>query len=817
MFKPSKFRNAVFKLGDPIQIQQPGDLVISCGDWIYYRHSQTIHCKQDLTSQQEWSISHNVQLMDTSNDRLVTADQASVSLWTETQPQVLFSAPGIESIACNPAVDVISLSLADTIQTFDLQTGQPVFTLAHPEKVENMSWKHDGQYQVTVSKDNRLRVFDIRSQDALQSTVCHTGIKPSRCQWLGASDTILTTGFSKTRDREVALWDLRQFDKPIKLQRLDTNVGVLEPLYDVDTNLVYICGRGDTSVKWLDAQTLEMSQMPFVHKSTFNAFTLVPKHKMDVIKCEISRLLLIPNNSNQILQLSNFVPRRQYLDFQSDLFPDTYCGFGMTVEEYRSGKNTLPLKKSLDPTVSSSATQSVNPSSVSANLPVAVNPPTADTHHHVESREETKEEKEQERKVSEKLAKLNLPKHSPYRHVLGQSHIKYDSMQGQSSNVNVDSHGFDCNAKYFAFFLQGSGGRVGIWPVDKTGRFPPRINCIMSPSDVNDFKLSPFDLNQLALVCEDGKLHIYEITSLDQDINEPKISINAHNGRITLVQYHPSVRDLVATTSAELGEPTVKLWNLKSKSVLTTIALKEKIVSMQLIGNRVILLDKSNVSIYSTDGKLIKSVLAHEGRGVRVLVCGQYIVTVGFSKGSQRELLLFSPTLEQLSQLSLDNAPSVLIPYYDPDTNLLVLSGKGESQMHFYELDQQFVHLNRHQFPQYPTQAVSFLPKKYCDVNKIEILRGFRLCPNHVETLSVVVPRLKTEFFQDDIYNPTLDTEKPSLEIDQFLKGEKPHFHFVDLDNGKPKLSEQVVVVKKQERPKIEKQVSESDQKQAVF
>lgn len=69
----------------------------------------------------------------------------------------------------------------------------------------------------------------------------HAGPKCSRHVWL-RNDQIFTAGFSKTRDREYALWDATS-GKALKTQRLDTNTGVLMPVADVERSIVYLAGR----------------------------------------------------------------------------------------------------------------------------------------------------------------------------------------------------------------------------------------------------------------------------------------------------------------------------------------------------------------------------------------------------------------------------------------------------------------------------------------------------------------------------------------------------------------------------------------------
>ena len=68
-------------------------------------------------------------------------------------------------------------------------------------------------------------------------------MKPSGVVWCGVTDTLFTTGFSKMRDREYALWDVRSLGKALFMEKLDTSQGLLSPLYDADTNMVYLAGK----------------------------------------------------------------------------------------------------------------------------------------------------------------------------------------------------------------------------------------------------------------------------------------------------------------------------------------------------------------------------------------------------------------------------------------------------------------------------------------------------------------------------------------------------------------------------------------------
>ena len=153
---------------------------------------------------------------------------------------------------------------------------------------------------------------------------------------------------------------------------------------------------------------------------------------------------------------------------------------------------------------------------------------------------------------------------------------------------------------------------------------------------------------------------------------------------------------------------------------------------------------------------------------------------------SRREIKTFDKVLNLIAHIALDNSSAILCPIYDPDTNLVIVYGKGETSCSFYEVRQGHLeYLNRHTFGLTPSYSLGFLPKQYCNADDIEILAGFRLCATFIEKISIKVPRLKKEFFQDDIFKPTLDVETPCLSIKAWFNNQEPAFRFIDLNKSK--------------------------------
>ena len=112
------------------------------------------------------------------------------------------------------------------VKFWDITTGQDVLTLnGHTEIIQSFSFNQSGSLLVTTCKDKIVRVYDIRSNKIVHETSGHQGIKGSRVVWLGGLDKVLTTGYSKTSDRQVYIWDTKNMSQPLKQENVDTASG----------------------------------------------------------------------------------------------------------------------------------------------------------------------------------------------------------------------------------------------------------------------------------------------------------------------------------------------------------------------------------------------------------------------------------------------------------------------------------------------------------------------------------------------------------------------------------------------------------------
>ena len=94
---------------------------------------------------------------------------------------------------------------------------------------------------LSTCKDKKLRLFDPRASAAAVTVAdSHSGIKGSRVAWMGALDRIVTTGFSRTSERQVYVWDSRELTKgPIKTITIDQSSGTLMPFWNAGNKSVW--------------------------------------------------------------------------------------------------------------------------------------------------------------------------------------------------------------------------------------------------------------------------------------------------------------------------------------------------------------------------------------------------------------------------------------------------------------------------------------------------------------------------------------------------------------------------------------------------
>jgi len=127
----------------------------------------------------------------------------------------------------------------------------------------------------------------------------------------------------------------------------------------------------------------------------------------------------------------------------------------------------------------------------------------------------------------------------------------------------------------------------------------------------------------------------------------------------------------------------------------------------------------------------------------------------------------------------------VLMPFFDEDTNLLFLAGKGDGNIRFYEIvnDEPWQFYLGEYRSTTPCRGMAMLPKRICDVMKCEVTRMLKLGTNNVEPLPMIIPR-KSDLFQADLFPPGR-AGKPSMNATEFFGGKSAKPTLMELDPKK--------------------------------
>ncbi|CAH2052601.1 unnamed protein product, partial [Iphiclides podalirius] len=235
------------------------------------------------------------------------------------------------------------------IAIWNVGTGEVLINLdCHPDLIYSACWNWTGSKLLTTCRDKKIRIIDPRKGEVEAEAIAHEGSKASRAIFL-KHGLVFTTGFSRMSERQYTLRTPDALAEPIVTVEIDTSNGVMFPLYDPDTNLVYLCGKGDSVIRYFEVTP----EPPFVHYiNTFQTpdpqrgIGMMPKRGCDVATCEIAKFYRL-NNSGLCQVISMTVPRKSEL-FQEDLYPDTLSDeASLTADEWLAGEDAEPCTMSL--------------------------------------------------------------------------------------------------------------------------------------------------------------------------------------------------------------------------------------------------------------------------------------------------------------------------------------------------------------------------------------------------------------------------------------------------------------------------------------
>ncbi|KAI3353098.1 hypothetical protein L3Q82_019666, partial [Scortum barcoo] len=409
---------------------------------------------------------------------------------------------------------------------------------------------------------------------------------------------------------------------------------------------------------------------------------------------------------------------------------------------------------------------------------------------------------------------------SKFRHVFGKAATKESCYDGVPITRSVQDNNFCAvNPRFLAVITEcAGGGAFFVLSVHHTGKVDPHQPRVSGHrGNVLDIKWNPFNDYCIASCSEDTT-----------NLTVPWKELQGHSRRVGLIEWHPTANNILFSTAYDYQ---VMIWNLDCpeqviKNPVRTISHHTDVVLSMSFNTDGSLLsttckDRKVRLMEPRSGNLLQggvpgmshreeaqgrprtrwrdyvSQLAWERLGVppeeleevsgeanckahkasKVLILGnlKMLLTTGTSRWNDRQIALWDQDdlSVPLLQENLDGSSGVLFPFYDPDTHMLYLAGKGDGNIRYYEISSEkpYIHYLTEYRSHIPQKGLGVMPKRGLDVSSCEVFRFYKLVTTKslIEPLSMIVPR-RSESYQEDIY-PMTAGNRPALTAEEWLSG----------------------------------------------
>ncbi|RWS09809.1 coronin-2B-like protein [Dinothrombium tinctorium] len=377
---------------------------------------------------------------------------------------------------------------------------------------------------------------------------------------------------------------------------------------------------------------------------------------------------------------------------------------------------------------------------------------------------------------------------SKFRHVYGcaaKKELCYDNLK-ITKNAN-DSQFCSVNPKFLAVVTEtAGGGGFYVIPLEKYGRIEANYGRVCGhKGPVSDIKWNPFNDNIIASCSDDCTIKLWYIPDEGvpkRGMNDCFMTLDEHKRRVTLIEWHPTADNILASVGFD---HLILIWNTSTGQVVRTINCHSDTIH-SLSFNR----DGSLIATTCKDkyiriidplrAEIIECGLGHEGsKASKVVFLGDTgrLFTTGFSKYSDRQWAVWSQydLSSPLRIENIDSSSGVLFPFYDHDTKMVYVAGKGDGSIRYYEVinEPPWCYYISQYITGFPQRGLGVMPKRGLDVHRCEVFRFYKLHASkpQCEPISMIVPR-KSHLFQADLYPDTL-APTPALTSDEWLKGKR--------------------------------------------
>jgi len=348
------------------------------------------------------------------------------------------------------------------------------------------------------------------------------------------------------------------------------------------------------------------------------------------------------------------------------------------------------------------------------------------------------------------------------------------------NNLNSDGSAISVSPDFIAVNWQTQGGGcVGVFQAQNYLRVGPGFPLIRGhTSQVSDLKFSPFSANLLATAADDGKVKLWTLPEegLKEDLSAETQVYDGHSKKVNLLDFSPCVKEVIASSGSNHD---LHVWNIIDSSVIQTYKTTESCQSLEFDPTGALLgvMTKNKMAhIYDIrdNKKDVLSIKAHDSAKVQRFGFADtnFAFSTGFSDGGAREIKAYDLRSfdKPLFTHKIDTQNGALSHFYDEDSGLLFLQGKGESSVIFMELKEGVHKVANSYHSQSQAISLAFFPKRTMNYNQCEIARCAKLTKTDCHMVNFKYPR-RNEGFSEEFY-PECVVGEPSMSLEEWQSGE---------------------------------------------
>ncbi|XP_060527324.1 coronin-2B-like isoform X2 [Cylas formicarius] len=374
---------------------------------------------------------------------------------------------------------------------------------------------------------------------------------------------------------------------------------------------------------------------------------------------------------------------------------------------------------------------------------------------------------------------------SKFRHVYGEPAKRdkcYDNIQ-ITKNAH-DSQFCAVNPKFLAVVTEVAGGGAFIVvPITCTGRLDFNASKVTGHSGpIMDIKWNPFNDNVIASCSDDCTIKLWHIPDdgLAVHLTDWLVELQGHKRRVAYIEWHPTAENVLFSAGFD---HLIIVWDIEKGEAINVIDCHRDVIhSMSLNRDGSLLAttckDKRLRVIEPRSGIVKSEGICHDGsKASKVVFLGSTgrLLTTGFSRYSDRRYAVWDQNelSKPLFSDTIDSSSGIVFPFYDPDTNIVFLAGKGDGNIRFYEISDEppYIHYLSQVISGNPQRGLGVMPKRGLRTSQCEIYRFYKLHATKglCEPISMVVPR-KSDQFHEDLY-PNTAAPKPAMSAQEWIKG----------------------------------------------